>query len=113
MRQSAFLDMVSSMMAAKIVSAAVELGIPGILGEESLTVEEITRNTGTHGPSLRRLLRALAGLGVVEENGPGCYALTELGRLLRPDVPGSVGRLMMTRCAPEFWRSWGELVGSI
>jgi O-methyltransferase domain/Dimerisation domain len=100
-------------MATKIVSAAVELGIADILGEASLTVEEVIRKTGTHGPSLRRLLRALVGLGVVEENGPGHYALTEFGRLLRLDVPGSVGRLMMARCAPEFWRSWGELVGSI
>lgn len=113
MRQSTFLDMVSAMMAAKIVSAAVELGIADILGEASLTIEEVIRKTGAHGPSLRRLLRALVGLGVVEENGPGHYALTEFGRLLRPDVPGSVGRLMMARCAPEFWRSWGELVGSI
>lgn len=113
MRQSTFLDMVSAMMATKIVSAAVELGIADILGEASLTIEEVIRKTGTHGPSLRRLLRALVGLGVVEENGPGHYALTEFGRLLRLDVPGSVGRLMMARCAPEFWRSWGELVGSI
>jgi orsellinic acid C2-O-methyltransferase len=113
MRQSTFLDMVSAMMAAKIVSAAVELGIADILGEGSLTIEEMIRKTGTHGPSLRRLLRALVGLGVVEENGSGHYALTEFGRLLMPDVPGSVGRLMMARCAPEFWRSWGELVGSI
>jgi O-methyltransferase domain/Dimerisation domain len=113
MRQSTFLDMVSAMMAAKTVSAAVELGIADILGEGSLTTEEMTRQTGTHGPSLRRLLRALAGLGVVEENRPGHYTLTELGRLLRPDVPGSMGRLMMARCAPEFWRSWGELAGSI
>jgi hypothetical protein len=105
--------MVSAMMATKIVSAAVELGIADILGEASLTIEEVIRKTGTHGPSLRRLLRALVGLGVVEENGPGHYALTEFGRLLRLDVPGSVGRLMMARCAPEFWRSWGELVGSI
>src|SRR5207237_5521007 len=82
-------------------------------GEGSLTIEEMTRQTRTHGPSLRRLLRALAGLEIVDENRPGHYTLTELGRLLRQDVPGSMGRLMMARCAPEFWRSWRELADSI
>jgi hypothetical protein len=113
MQESALLDMVFAMMAAKTVSAAVELGIADILGEGSSTIEELSRRAGTHGPSLRRLLRALAGLGVMAESEPGRYALTELGRLLRTDVPGSMGRLMMARCAPEFWASWGELAGSI
>jgi DNA-binding transcriptional ArsR family regulator len=113
MGESPFLDMTFAMMAAKTVSAAVELGIVDTLGEGSRTIEELNRRAGTHRPSLRRLLRALAGLGVVEESEPGRYALTKPGRLLRTDVPGSMGRLMMARCAPEFWASWGELAGSI
>jgi hypothetical protein len=59
------------------------------------------------------LLRALTGVGVVARLEPDRFALTELGRLLSADAPGSMGPLMLARCAPEFWRSWGELVPSI
>jgi hypothetical protein len=40
MQESPFLDMVFALMAAKTVSAAVELGIADILGEGSSTIEE-------------------------------------------------------------------------
>ena len=45
--------------------------------------------TGTHAPSLYRLLRGLASLGVFSEGEGGRFSLTPLAELLRADVPGS------------------------
>jgi hypothetical protein len=88
---SPFLDMVFAMMGAKTIHAAVELDIIDLLARESLTTEELAFRTRTHGPSLRRLLRALVALEMVAETGRDPLELTELGHLLRADVPGSMG----------------------
>src|ERR671937_247339 len=50
---------------------------------------ELAEATGTHGPSLERLLRALVSFGVLSEPEAGRFGLTPLGELLRSDVPHS------------------------
>ena len=45
--------------------------------------------TGTHPRALYRLLRALAGLGVLAAQDNGCFALTPLAEPLRTGAPGS------------------------
>jgi DNA-binding transcriptional ArsR family regulator/precorrin-6B methylase 2 len=97
----------------KIVYAAVELEVPDLLADGPLTSSELAERTGTHQPSLRRLLRALAGTGIVAEIDRDLYELTELGDPLRAAAPNAIGALLKSRCGPEFWRSWGELVPSL
>jgi hypothetical protein len=46
--------------------------------------------TATHPPSLSRLQRALAAIGVVHETDDRRYSLTPLGASLRSDQPGSM-----------------------
>jgi hypothetical protein len=43
-----------------------------------------------HAPSLRRLLRTLASVGVFTEPEPGVFALTPLGQTLTSSQPGSM-----------------------
>jgi hypothetical protein len=100
-------------MVAKVVYAAAELHLPDLLAEGPRTSAELADRTGTHQPSLRRLLRALAGTGLVAEIAPGRFELTELGVPLRADAPNSIRSLVTMRCGPEVWRSWGELVPSL
>jgi SAM-dependent methyltransferase len=97
----------------KVVYAAVELELPDRLAGGPRTSAELAERTGTHRPSLRRLLRALAGTGVVAEIDRDLFELTELGEPLRADAPHAIGALLKSRCGPEFWRSWGELVPSL
>jgi hypothetical protein len=65
---------------AQAVAAAAELGIADCLANGPKAVE--ARETGTHAPSLRRLLRALAGHGIFAEDGQGRYGLTPLAGAL-------------------------------
>jgi hypothetical protein len=118
MSRSPLTDMTYSMMAAKITHAAVELEIPDVLADRPRTCEELAQETRTHAPSLHRLLRALAGVGIVsqtepDDRGPDRFELTEMGRPLTTDAPGSLRTMIDVRCGQEFWRSWGELVANV
>jgi hypothetical protein len=100
-------------MAAKIVYAAADLGIADLLAEDPRTSAELAELIGADPPSLRRLLRALAGLEVVAQTGADRFELTEVGRPLCTGAPCSIHALVTMLCGPENWRSWGELVNSV
>jgi orsellinic acid C2-O-methyltransferase len=113
MVQSPLLDMVFGYMPAQVLFAAAELRVADHLAGGQRTSEELAEQTQAHAPSLRRLLRALAGLGVVTQTGPDAFQLTELGAQLRADAPDSVRGLVLLLCGPEIWRSWAELASSV
>ncbi|MFC8361570.1 methyltransferase [Streptomyces griseorubiginosus] len=68
--------------------------------------------TGCHADSLGRLLRHLAGLGLVAADPDGSYHLTELGAPLRTGAPDSFQPLALLYGGP-FYRSFGELAHSV
>ncbi|MCO5996957.1 methyltransferase [Actinoallomurus rhizosphaericola] len=100
-------------LAAKTVYAAAELGLADLLDDGPLTTAELAERTGAHGPSLRRLLLALAGMGLVTQTATDRFELAEAGRPLRKDAPDSIRELVRMMCGPAVWRSWDELVPSV
>src|ERR1700739_3212005 len=84
------MPLINGFMASRVVHVAAELGIADLLAEGAKSSEVLARETRTHAPSLHRLLRALASLGVIDELEPGRFALNELGAQLRVGVPHSV-----------------------
>ena len=92
--------------------AAAALGVADHLVAGPAPAEVLAERTGAHPPSLRRLLRTLAGVGVFTEPEPGVFALTPLGRTLASGQPGSmrdvVIMFMETHYAP-----FGDLLGTI
>jgi len=106
-------ESVFAAMAAKILHAAAELEVPELLAAGPWTSAELADRTDTHAPSLRRLLRALAGLGVVDQPETDCFELTALGGSLRAEAPDSIHAVLTMLCGPENWRSWGELVAGV
>jgi O-methyltransferase domain/Dimerisation domain len=107
------MQVVLQSLAAKSVYAAAELGIADLLAEAPLTTAELAERTGAHGPSLRRLLLALTGLGLVLQTETDRFELAELGRPLRRDAPDSIRDLVRMMCGPEVWQAWNELVPSV
>ena len=69
--------------AGSLVDSAVEiagrLGLAGRLSARPASVVDLALATGTHGPSLHRLLRALACVRLVDEVEPGVFALAQEG----------------------------------
>jgi hypothetical protein len=65
---------------------------------------------------LRRLLRALVVVGMLEQpdpDQPDTFALTETGQLLRTDYPASMRNYVLLFCGEQVWQSWGDLEYSV
>ena len=74
------------------ISDVTRLGVPQVLTDGALPVDVIAARVGAHAPTLNRVLRTLAELGLfaVQE---GKYTLTPLGRTLCPGEPGSLASM--------------------
>jgi O-methyltransferase/methyltransferase family protein len=95
---------------SRAIGAAVELGIPEYLSRHPHTAAQLARDTGTHEPSLLRLLRTLVALELLSEDDSGRFALTASGEEMRADRLGPLIRFLIHDLE---WRSWGRLDYSI
>ena len=85
-------DLVAMAMAysrSRILCAAARLGVADALSAGERKTEDIAVACGAHPDSLYRLLRALAGIGIIAETVPGSFVLTPFGDPLRKDSPNS------------------------
>jgi hypothetical protein len=100
-------------LVSAIVYAAAKLSIADHLASGAKSAVELSEPTGTHAPSLHRLLRSLAGLGILTEREGQRFALTPLGEALQSGAPGSAHASVLTLCGPIFWNSLGEFIYSL
>jgi hypothetical protein len=84
------------------LSAVARLGVADHMDSTPVSVDRLAAQVGAHGPSLYRVMRLLASLGVFEETAGKCFALTPLGEVLRTNAPGS-----MRYAAMQFGDPWG------
>ena len=105
--------LVDGFRASQAIHAAVELGVPDLLGDGERTSDALAEATGADPSTLYRLLRALASLGVLHEAEGGRFSLTPLGRPLRGDVPGSLRGWTRLVGREYVWRSWGNLTTAV
>jgi hypothetical protein len=87
---AALLRLIGGHALSAALYVVAELGIADLLAGGPLRTADLAAATGTHGPSLGRVLRALASRGVFAEDGAGRFRLTPPAELLRSDVPHSV-----------------------
>jgi hypothetical protein len=109
----ALAQLVNDYPIAQVLHAAVQLGLADLLADGPRPVEDLADATSTHAPSLARLIRMLAALGVLAEEPDGRISLTQLGTPLRAGVPGSMRDRILFLVGEWFWRSWGDLVHSV
>jgi hypothetical protein len=98
---------------SQTVYVAAKLGLADHLGEERKSADDLTGVTGTHAPSLFRLMRTLAHLGILEQHGPDHFGLTPLGQALRTGAPGSARATILTVASEWFSRGFGQLLYSV
>jgi hypothetical protein len=96
-----------------VVYAAARLGLADQLAAGPRSAAELAGATGTHAPTLHRLMRTLAGLGILTERDAQRFALTSLGEALKTGAPGSARATQLAFCGPAFWRSWEEMPYSL
>ncbi len=92
--------------------AAVQLRLPDLLAAGPQTSAELAAASGSHAPSLLRLLRALTTLELCWERADGAFELTPLGALLRSDAPNSLRSWAIFVGGPQ-WPVWGHLLHSV
>jgi hypothetical protein len=95
-------------MPVQLVYVMARLELADVLDGNSLTVAELSAETDTRPDLMRRLVRGLAGVGLV---GVGCgdrVSLTEMGSLLGSHTPGSMRDVALHR-GGEAFAAWGEL----
>ena len=107
------IGLVSGFHATQAIHAAVELGVPDLLGDGERTSDDLAEASGADPSTLYRLLRALASLGVLHEAEERRFSLTPLGRPLRGDVPGSLRGWARLIGREYVWRSWGNLTNAV
>lgn len=111
--RTTLLRLLTGHMAPQVIHAATHLGLPDLLASGVAGTDELAARTETHAPSLGRLLRAMACIGLVTEPTASRYELTPMGALLRRDNDDSLNATVLLNFRDEAWRSWGELLYSV
>jgi hypothetical protein len=70
------------------LSGVARLGVADHMNATPMAVEEIAGKTGAHAPSLYRVMRMLASMGVFKEEQGKRFALTARGRAAQIRHPG-------------------------
>lgn len=95
------------------ISIAAKFGIADLLAEKSQTAEELAAVTETHAPSLYRVLRMLASVGIFSETADKRFELTPIAELLRRDAPNSMRDAAIMQGEEWNWRNYGEIRHSV
>jgi hypothetical protein len=94
---------------SRALCLAAKLGLADLLRDGPRDGRDLAAATQTHAPSLTRLVRLLASVGVFEERGDGTFALAPLGELLRDDVPSSLRALVLLLAGVGIQDCWKDL----
>lgn len=105
-------QMAAGYWVSQAIYVAAKLGIADLLDEGPKSSRELAAATGADAPSLFRLLRALAGLGVFSHTGSDYFALSGLGESLRTHAPGSL-RAMVITLGEIHYQACGSLLHSV
>jgi hypothetical protein len=109
----AVVSMALGYVVGQALHAAAQLGIADLVAAGPRPIDDLAAAVGAHGPSLYRVLRMLAGVGVFIEDEGRRFAQTPLSETLRADVPGSIRAAVIWINEPMHYRSCGGTLQSV
>jgi hypothetical protein len=107
------IQMATAYWGSRLVHVAAQLNLADRLAEGPRTAEELAQSTGTHAPSLYRVLRTLASLGLFTEDAAHRFSLTPVGEALKTGAPGSARATVLTMAGEWFTRGMDHLLYSV
>jgi hypothetical protein len=110
---AALMQLLSGSLIAQAISTAAQLRIADQLSDGPKSAAEIARTVSAHAPSLYRLMRTLAMVGVFVEHEGERFSLTPVGECLRNDAPGSQRAMAVMLGTPWRMTSLGQLPHSV
>jgi hypothetical protein len=111
--QLALQQLIQGFQMTQCIYVAAKLGIADLLKDGPRTSEELAQATGTHAPSLYRVLRLLSAVGLLTEGQAHFFALTPLGAYLQTGVSGSMRETVLLYGDKPSWHVWGNLLHSV
>ncbi|MDE4915128.1 methyltransferase [Methylobacterium sp. 092160098-2] len=105
----------SAVWQAHALETAVVLDLAELLADGPLSLAAVAERSGTHAPSLYRLLRALESDGFFSQVSPEVFANTDASTLLRRDFPGSQRALILSHLSDigGHRRVWSGLTDAV
>lgn len=107
------IEMATAHWNSRIVYVAAKLGLADRLADGPKTADELAGPTGTHAPSLYRLMRTLAHLGLLNEEVGQRFSLTPLGEAMKRNAPGCAHATILTLAGDWCANGFGELLYSV
>jgi hypothetical protein len=110
--QAIIMQLSMGALVTQAIYVTAKLGIADILADGEKHIDEISREAGAHSPSLYRIMRSLASLGVFNETQPRTFANTPVSEVLRADIPGSMRDSMIFMGEPWHYNVWANMLHS-
>ena len=108
--QAIMMQMSMGAMVTQAIFVAAKLRIADIVADGEKHIDEIAREAGGHSPSLYRILRTLASMGVFTETQSRMFGNTPLSEVLRADIPDSMRNSMLFMGDPWHYNVWGNML---
>lgn len=106
------MDLCAGAWTTQAIHAAVKLGVVDRLAAGPASADVLAATLGLDARATFRLCRALAGLGLCELVDADAFALTEAGRLLAGDAPGSL-RPFALQWGGRTYAAFGQLDATV
>ena len=106
-------DMLMGAVLTRALQAAAELGIADALSQGSKNCAALADELGVEFDSLGRLLRALTGYGVFQQNKDGHFGNSALSEFLRTDAEQSLRGLALAYGDDAIWSAWRGLTQAL
>ncbi|MEO5946596.1 MAG: methyltransferase [Chitinophagaceae bacterium] len=109
---SQMMQLITGFWTSCCIYNAAKLNVADLLANKPQTTEQLAEATHTDAPSLYRVMRALASVGIFSENEKGEYSNTLLSETLKSDVLGSMKAIAIAQLG-DHYAAWGNLLYSI
>ena len=103
------LQLLNGASVAGAVSCLAQPGIPDLVEAGPKSAEELAGQIGAHAPSLYRLMRATASVGVLLEGPDGKFSETPMSAVLRSNASPSLRALAVMGGREWHGRAWSRL----
>jgi O-methyltransferase domain/Dimerisation domain len=107
------IQMGRAFVVSRTVYAAAKLSLADHLASGPKSAAELAESMKVHAPSLHRLMRTLASLGILTEQAEQRFALTRLGEAMKTGAPGSARSAVIFAGSPWAQSGWDNLVYSV
>ena len=105
--------LLNSHVMSRLIYAVAKTGIPDLLKDNQMDYKELAERANVHPHSLYRVMRTLSSVNVFSEMEEGVFRLSDIGQLLRTDIPESQHALAVLMWEPWWRQGWDELLYSL